>query len=168
VLEAARGIEIGHIFQLGQKYTDSFEVDVLGENGKPVRLTMGSYGLGVSRMMAVIAEQMHDDKGLRWPQVVAPYDVHVVIANKDEGAREGAEQIVAELNSQGLEVLFDDRKASPGVKFKDAELLGMPLVVVIGRGWAEGKLELRDRFAGTADELPAESAVASIVAKVRG
>ncbi|MET9491895.1 proline--tRNA ligase [Nocardia sp. NPDC006630] len=168
VLEAARGIEIGHIFQLGQKYTDSFEVDVLGENGKPVRLTMGSYGVGVSRMMAVIAEQMHDEKGLRWPREVAPYDVHVVIANKDDGAREGAEQIVAELNSQGLEVLFDDRKASPGVKFKDAELLGMPLVVVIGRGWAEGKLELRDRFAGTSDELPAESAVASIVARVRG
>ncbi|WP_405139036.1 proline--tRNA ligase [Nocardia sp. NBC_01388] len=168
VLETARGIEIGHIFQLGQKYTDSFEVDVLGENGKPVRLTMGSYGVGVSRMMAVIAEQMHDEKGLRWPREVAPYDVHVVIANKDDGAREGAEQIVAELNSQGLEVLFDDRKASPGVKFKDAELLGMPLVVVIGRGWAEGKLELRDRFAGTSDELPAESAVASIVARVRG
>ncbi|WP_067698855.1 proline--tRNA ligase [Nocardia jejuensis] len=168
VLETARGIEIGHIFQLGQKYTDAFEVDVLGENGKPVRLTMGSYGVGVSRMVAVIAEQMHDEKGLRWPRGVAPFDVHVVIANKDAGAREGAEQVVAELNSQGLDVLFDDRTASPGVKFKDAELLGMPLVVVVGRGWAEGKAELRDRFAGTADEIPAEDIVAAVVAKVRG
>ncbi|NNH72917.1 proline--tRNA ligase [Nocardia uniformis] len=168
VLEAARGIEIGHIFQLGQKYTDAFEVDVLGENGKPVRLTMGSYGLGVSRMVAVIAEQMHDEKGLRWPREVAPYDVHVVIANKDAGAREGAEQVAAELNSAGLDVLFDDRTASPGVKFKDAELLGMPLVVVVGRGWADGKVELRDRFAGTSDEIPADTAVDAVVAKVRG
>ncbi|MFE3257079.1 proline--tRNA ligase [Nocardia sp. NPDC059091] len=168
VLEAARGIEIGHIFQLGQKYTDAFEVDVLGENGKPVRLTMGSYGVGVSRMVAVLAEQMHDDKGLRWPREVAPFDVHVVIANKDEGARAGAEQVAAELDSLGFEVLLDDRTASPGVKFKDAELLGMPYIVVVGRGWAEGKIELRDRFAGTAEELPAETAVASVAAKIRG
>ncbi|WP_433565671.1 proline--tRNA ligase [Nocardia sp. CA-151230] len=168
VLEAARGIEIGHIFQLGQKYTDAFEVDVLGENGKPVRLTMGSYGVGVSRMVAVLAEQMHDDKGLRWPREVAPFDVHVVIANKDEGARAGAEQVAAELDSLGFEVLLDDRTASPGVKFKDAELLGMPYIVVVGRGWAEGKIELRDRFAGTAEELPAETAVTSVAAKIRG
>ncbi|GAB2549995.1 proline--tRNA ligase [Nocardia heshunensis] len=168
VLEAARGIEIGHIFQLGQKYTDAFEVDVLGENGKPVRLTMGSYGVGVSRMVAVLAEQMHDDKGLRWPREVAPFDVHVVIANKDEGARSGAEQVAAELDSLGFEVLLDDRTASPGVKFKDAELLGMPYIVVVGRGWAEGKIELRDRFAGTAEELPADTAVASVAAKIRG
>ncbi|GAB0106186.1 proline--tRNA ligase [Nocardia sp. JMUB6875] len=168
VLEAARGIEIGHIFQLGQKYTDAFEVDVLGENGKPVRLTMGSYGIGVSRMVAVLAEQMHDEKGLRWPREVAPFDVHVVIANKDEGARAGAEQVAAELDSLGFEVLLDDRTASPGVKFKDAELLGMPYIVVVGRGWAEGKIELRDRFAGTAEELPADTAVASVAAKIRG
>ncbi|MGX1808038.1 proline--tRNA ligase [Nocardia sp. NPDC055321] len=168
VLESARGIEIGHIFQLGRKYTDAFDVDVLGENGKPVRLTMGSYGVGISRMMAVVAEQQHDDKGLRWPKEIAPYDVHVVIANKDDAAREGAEKVVTELNAAGLDVLFDDRKASPGVKFKDAELLGMPLVVVVGRGWSEGKLELRDRFTGESEEFPAETAVASIIAKVRG
>ncbi|KAA8884872.1 proline--tRNA ligase [Nocardia colli] len=168
VLVASRGIEIGHIFQLGQKYTNAFDVDVLGENGKPVRLTMGSYGLGVSRMVAVIAEQQHDDKGLRWPAEVAPFDVHVVIANKDEAARAGAEEVVAGLHAQGLDVLFDDRTASPGVKFKDAELLGMPLVLVVGRGWAEGKVELRDRFTGAADEIPADSAVDAVVAKVRG
>ncbi len=167
-LVAARGIEIGHIFQLGYKYTDTFEVDVLGENGKPVRLIMGSYGIGVSRMVAVLAEQMHDDKGLRWPREVAPFDVHVVIANKDEGARAGAEQVAAQLDSAGLEVLLDDRTASPGVKFKDAELLGMPLVLVVGRGWADGKVELRDRFAGAGDEIPAESAVQAVLDKVRG
>ncbi|MBF6128536.1 proline--tRNA ligase [Nocardia brasiliensis] len=167
-LVASRGIEIGHIFQLGQKYTNAFDVDVLGENGKPVRLTMGSYGVGVSRMVAVIAEQQHDDKGLRWPAEVAPYDVHVVIANKDEAARAGAEQVVAGLHAKGLDVLFDDRTASPGVKFKDAELLGMPLVLVIGRGWAEGKVELRDRFTGEATELPADSAVDAVVTRIRG
>ncbi|MGW5383025.1 proline--tRNA ligase [Nocardia sp. NPDC003963] len=167
-LVSARGIEIGHIFQLGYKYTDAFEVDVLGENGKPVRLVMGSYGVGVSRMVAVIAEQQHDDKGLRWPTEVAPYDVHVVIANKDEAARAGAEEVVSALNAQGLDILFDDRTASPGVKFKDAELLGMPYVLVIGRGWAEGKVELRDRFTGETVDVPADSAVDTVLARVRG
>ncbi|WP_216910888.1 proline--tRNA ligase [Nocardia noduli] len=166
-LVSARGIEIGHIFQLGNKYTDAFEVDVLGENGKPVRLTMGSYGIGVSRMVAVIAEQQHDDKGLRWPSEVAPFDVHVVIANKDDAARTGAEQVVAGLHARGLDVLFDDRTASPGVKFKDAELLGMPWILVIGRGWAEGKVELRDRFTGEVTEIAADSAVDAVVAKIR-
>ncbi|MEU4315824.1 proline--tRNA ligase [Nocardia sp. NPDC024068] len=167
-LVSARGIEIGHIFQLGYKYTDAFEVDVLGENGKPVRLVMGSYGVGVSRMVAVIAEQQHDEKGLRWPAEVAPYDVHVVIANKDSAAREGAEQVVSGLHAQGLDVLFDDRTASPGVKFKDAELLGMPYVLVIGRGWAEGTVELRDRFSGATTEIPAGDAVSEVLARVRG
>ncbi|MEV5648912.1 proline--tRNA ligase [Nocardia sp. NPDC052254] len=167
VLHAARGIEIAHIFQLGYKYTDAFEVDVLGENGKPVRLVQGSYGVGISRMVAVVAEQMHDEKGLRWPSEIAPFDVHVVIANKDEAARAGAEQVVAGLDGQGLDVLFDDRTASPGVKFKDAELLGMPWIVVIGRGWAEGKVELRNRFTGESEDIPADSAIESVLAKIR-
>nr|WP_206037494.1 proline--tRNA ligase [Rhodococcus sp. HNM0569] len=162
-LVAARGIEIGHVFQLGRKYTDAFEVDVLGENGKPVRPTMGSYGVGVSRLVAVIAEQHHDDKGLRWPSEVTPFDVHVVVANKDDAARGGAETIAAELDASGLEVLFDDRKASPGVKFKDSELLGVPAVVVVGRGWADGNVELRDRFSGENREIPAADAVAEIL-----
>lgn len=168
VLVSARGIEIGHIFQLGNKYTDAFEVDVLGENGKPVRLTMGSYGVGVSRMVAVIAEQQHDEKGLRWPREVAPFDVHVVIANKDDSSREGGEQVAALLDTAGLEVVLDDRKASPGVKFKDSELIGVPLVVVVGRGWAEGKVEIRDRFTGESTEVPADSVVESVLAQVRG
>ncbi|BDB43493.1 hypothetical protein IWGMT90018_39390 [Mycobacterium kiyosense] len=149
----ARGIEIGHIFQLGRKYADAFTADVLGEDGKPVRLTMGSYGIGVSRLVAVVAEQHHDELGLRWPSSIAPFDVHLVIANKDPEARLGAEKLAAELDKVGVEVLLDDRQASPGVKFRDAELLGMPWVVVVGRGWADGRVELRDRFAGQTTEL---------------
>ena len=167
-LVSAKGIEIGHIFQLGQKYTDAFEVDVLGENGKPVRLTQGSYGVGVSRLVAVIAEQSHDDKGLRWPKSVAPFAVHLVIANKDEAAVAGAEQLAADLDAAGLEVLLDDRKASPGVKFKDAELLGMPTVVVVGRGYANGTIEIRDRFTGEAAEVAVDTAVDAVVAAARG
>jgi prolyl-tRNA synthetase len=152
-LVSARGIEVGHIFQLGRKYTDAFTVDVLGEDGKPVRLTMGSYGLGVSRLVAVIAEQQHDELGLRWPAAVSPFDVHLVIANKDAEARTGATSLATDLDRLGLEVLLDDRTASPGVKFKDAELLGVPWIVVVGRGWADGKVELRNRFSGETREL---------------
>ena len=163
-LESARGIEIGHIFQLGRKYTDAFEVDVLGENGKPVRLTMGSYGVGVSRLVAVIAEQHHDELGLRWPASVSPFDVHVVIANKDAEARAGAEDLAARLDGSGHEVLLDDRTVSPGVKFKDAELLGVPWIVVVGRGWADGVVELRNRFTGDTREVPVADAAAQIAA----
>jgi len=166
-LVSARGIEIGHIFQLGRKYTDAFEVDVLGEDGKPVRLTMGSYGIGISRLVAVIAEQHHDELGLRWPAQVAPFDVHLVIANKDDAARAGAEALAAALDTRGVEVLFDDRTASPGVKFKDAELLGVPWIVVVGRGWADGKVELRNRFSGETREVPADGAAEAIVAARR-
>ena len=161
-LVSARGIEIGHIFQLGRKYTDAFSADVLGEDGKPVRLTMGSYGIGVSRLVAVIAEQHHDDLGLRWPSTVSPFDVHLVIANKDAEARRGAEELAAELDRRGYEVLLDDRTASPGVKFKDAELLGVPWVVVVGRGWAEGAVELRNRFSGISRDVAAATAAADI------
>ena len=162
-LVSARGIEIGHIFQLGRKYTDAFTVDVLGEDGKPVRLTMGSYGLGVSRLVAVIAEQHHDELGLRWPSQVSPFDVHLVIANKDAEARAGATALAADLDRLGIEVLLDDRKASPGVKFKDAELLGVPWIVVVGRGWADGTLELRDRFSGQTRELAVGAGLATDV-----
>ncbi|QNI06396.1 proline--tRNA ligase [Mycobacterium kubicae] len=168
-LVMARGIEIGHIFQLGRKYTDAFTADVLGEDGKPVRLIMGSYGIGVSRLVAVIAEQHHDELGLRWPAAVAPFGVHLVIANKDAEARAGAAALAADLDRLGIEVLLDDRQASPGVKFKDAELLGMPWVVVVGRGWADGVVELRDRFGGQTRELRAgESLATEIAAAVSG
>jgi prolyl-tRNA synthetase len=168
-LVSARGIEVGHIFQLGRKYTDAFAVDVLGEDGKPVRLTMGSYGLGVSRLVAVIAEQHHDELGLRWPSQVAPFDVHLVIANKDAEARTGATALAADLDRLGIEVLLDDRQASPGVKFKDAELLGVPWIVVVGRGWANGTVELRDRFSGRTRELAVGAGLATdITAAISG
>lgn len=159
-LTVERGIEIGHIFQLGRKYTEAFDVKVPDVNGKRSVPTMGSYGLGVSRLIAVLAEQMRDDKGLRWPADVAPFDVHVVIANKDAAAGEAAEKLTAELSDSGLEVLFDDRpKVSPGVKFKDSELLGVPLVIVLGRGFSEGTVELRNRLTGDTDNIAYKTAV---------
>jgi prolyl-tRNA synthetase len=160
-LVSARGIEVGHIFQLGRKYTDAFTVDVLGEDGKPVRLTMGSYGLGVSRLVAVIAEQHHDELGLRWPSEISPFDVHLVIANKDAQARTGATALAGDLDRLGIDVLLDDRQASPGVKFKDAELLGVPWIVVVGRGWADGTVELRNRFTGETRELAVGAGLAT-------
>jgi prolyl-tRNA synthetase len=167
-LVSARGIEVGHIFQLGRKYTDAFEVDVLGEDGKPVRLTMGSYGIGVSRLVAVIAEQHHDELGLRWPSSVSPFAAHIVIANKDDAARAGAFQLASELDRGGFEVLLDDRQASPGVKFKDAELLGVPWIVVVGRGWADGIVELRNRFSGHTREVAVDGAAAEIAGAITG
>ncbi|MCU1696933.1 MAG: prolyl-tRNA synthetase, family [Mycobacterium sp.] len=165
-LVSARGIEIGHVFQLGRKYADAFSADVLGENGKPVRLTMGSYGVGVSRLVAVIAEQHHDELGLRWPASVSPFDAHVVIANKDEEARVGATELAGALDRLGVEVLLDDRKASPGVKFKDAELVGIPWIVVVGRGWADGTVELRNRFTGENREIAVDDAGLEISAAI--
>jgi prolyl-tRNA synthetase len=167
-LVTSRGIEIGHIFQLGRKYAEAFKADVLAEDGKPVRLTMGSYGIGVSRMVAVLAEQNHDAIGLRWPSSVSPFDVHVVIANKDDGARAGATELAGQLDLLGVAPLLDDRKASPGVKFKDAELLGVPWIVVVGRGWADGVVELRNRFTGEVQEIPVDGAAAAIAAKLAG
>lgn len=162
-LTLARGIEIGHIFQLGRKYTEAFDVQILDEAGRRAIPTMGSYGVGVSRLVGVLAEQMHDEKGLRWPTSVAPFQVHVVIANKDAEAAEAAEKLAGELSEQGLEVLFDERpKVSPGVKFKDAELLGMPLVVVVGRGFKDGNVELRNRLTGESEEISYDSAVEAI------
>ena len=161
-VELARGIELGHIFQLGRKYTEAMDVQILDENGKRAVPTMGSYGIGISRMLAVIAEQRHDDKGLVWPVEIAPYQVHVAVANKDAAALEAGDRITAELSEAGLEVLFDDRpKVSPGVKFKDAELLGMPFIVILGRAFADGIVELRIR-GGETLEVSADQIVAKV------
>jgi prolyl-tRNA synthetase len=147
-LALRRGIEIGHIFQLGRRYTDAFGVDVPGPDGTPVRPTMGSYGIGVSRAVAAIAEQHHDERGLRWPAAVAPADVHVVAVGRD-GQVEAALDLAAALAGRGLTVLVDDRAAvSAGVKFTDAELIGIPRAVVVGRRFREGYAELRDRRSG--------------------
>ncbi len=170
-VKLARGIELGHIFQLGRKYTEAMDVQILDENGKRAVPTMGSYGIGISRMLAVVAEQRHDDKGLVWPVEIAPYQVHVAVANKDAAALEAGDRIAAELSDAGLEVLFDDRpKVSPGVKFKDAELLGMPFIVILGRAFADGIVELRIR-GGETLEVPADEIVAKVqelVAERRG
>ena len=162
-LEIDRAIEIGHIFQLGRKYADAFALDALGTDGKPIRITMGSYGIGVTRAMAVIAEQQHDTLGLRWSPEIAPAQVHVVAAGKgDQDAAAAA--LAADLDAAGVRVLLDDRVGvSAGVKFKDAELLGMPVVLVAGRGLAEGKVEIRDRRSGDRADVPVADAVAKVL-----
>jgi prolyl-tRNA synthetase len=148
-VELARGMEIGHVFQLGRKYAEALGLKVLDENGKLVTVTMGSYGVGITRILAIIAEENNDDKGLIWPQSVAPFDVHVVATGKDAAVYEVADGVVASLEASGLDVLYDDRpKVSPGVKFGDAELVGVPHIVIVGRDAAEGVVELWDRRTG--------------------
>lgn len=168
-LMTARGIEMGHIFALGTKYAESLGLKVLDQNGKLQTVTMGSYGVGVTRALAAVAEGNRDDRGLIWPRNLAPADVHVVMTGKGTEIVDGAEALVADLEAAGLEVIFDDRpKASPGVKFGDAELLGVPTIVVVGRGFADGKVEVKDRRSGEAREVAVADAVAEIVAEVRG
>jgi prolyl-tRNA synthetase len=161
-LVAARGIEIGHIFQLGRKYADAFGLDALGPDGKPIRVTMGSYGIGVSRLVGAIAEQSHDEHGLIWPREVAPADVHLVIAGKTDEIRAAGEQLATDLDAVGVRVMLDDRTATPGVKFADAELLGVPTIVVVGRGLASGVVEVKDRATGERTEVPVDSVVAHL------
>ncbi|MGR4009359.1 proline--tRNA ligase [Leucobacter sp. 1207-22] len=153
-IETARGMEIGHIFQLGRKYAEALGAKVLDENGKLVTVTMGSYGIGVTRIMAILAELNHDDRGLIWPREIAPFDVHVVATGKDPAIQEIATELAEKLDAARIEVIFDDRpKVSPGVKFGDAELIGVPRVVVIGRDAAEGFAEVWDRAAGTKEKV---------------
>ena len=170
VLETARGIEMGHIFQLGRKFAEALDLRVLDENGKLVTVTMGSYGIGPSRAVAAIAENTLDDIGLCWPREVAPADVHLVAAGKDGEIFDTAARIAEELSARGVDVLYDDRtgKVSPGVKFKDAELIGVPTIVTVGRGLADGTIEVRDRATGERQEVPVDEAVERIVAVVRG
>ncbi|HEX7105678.1 MAG TPA: proline--tRNA ligase [Acidothermaceae bacterium] len=166
-LSIARGIEIGHIFQLGRKYADAFELDALGADGKPIRITMGSYGVGVSRAVAALAEQHHDEAGLVWPRSVAPADVHIVVAGKDDQSA-AAEDLASALDAHGVGVLLDDRTAvSAGVKFKDAELIGVPTIVVVGRGLADGVVEVRDRATGERSDVALAAAADQIAALVR-
>jgi prolyl-tRNA synthetase len=168
-LVSARGIEIGHIFQLGTKYAEALELKVLNENGKQQVVTMGSYGIGVSRAVAAVAEQTYDEIGLSWPRSISPADVHVVAAGKEDELYAFADDLVSDLEEQGIDVLYDDRRrVSPGVKFKDAELIGIPTIIVIGKGLANGVLEIRDRASGQSREVATAEALAAIVAEVRG
>lgn len=164
-MESARGIEIGHIFQLGRKYAEALDLKVLDADGELVTVTMGSYGIGVSRAVAAIAETSHDDAGLVWPRAVSPADVHLVIAGKEGGPqRPAAEVLAAELEAVGISVLFDDREGvSPGVRFKDAELIGVPTIVVVGRGIDEGLVEVKDRRSGERSDV----AISDVVAHLR-
>ena len=167
-LHLARGIEVGHIFELGRKYSQALGLTVLDENGKARVVTMGSYGIGVSRVMAALAEANHDDKGLTWPAQIAPYHVQVLATGKDQAVFDVAEQIASSLDADGVEVLYDDRrKVSAGVKFADAELLGLPYTLVVGRDLSkEGTVEIRDRRTGERRSVPADAAAAELSATV--
>jgi prolyl-tRNA synthetase len=160
-LEIRRGIEIGHIFALGRRYTDAFGLDAIGADGGPIRVTMGSYGIGVTRAIATIVEQHHDDRGLVWPRTVAPADVHVVATGGDQIGP--ALSLAGKLVARGMRVIVDDRAGvSAGVKFADAELLGMPTIVVVGRRLADGLVEVRDRASGTRTDVPLIEAIAPL------
>lgn len=162
-LEIARGIEIGHVFQLGKKYAEALDLKVLDENGKLVTVTMGSYGIGVTRIIAVLAEANNDEKGLIWPDQVAPADIHVVAAGKDDVVFETALKLAKDLEATGKTVLLDDRqKVSPGVKFSDAELLGVPKIVIVGRSLENGEVDIWNRRSGDRRSVPLESAIAEL------
>jgi prolyl-tRNA synthetase len=162
-LESRRGIEIGHIFALGRRYADVFSLDALGADGAPIRVTMGSYGIGITRAVATIAEQHHDDRGLIWPGSVAPADVHLVATGN--GQVDAAVRLADEFAAGGVRVIVDDRiGVSAGVKFTDAELIGVPNIVVVGRRLAEGYVELRDRGSGSRDDVPVEEVVDRLAA----
>ena len=168
-LETARGIEMGHIFQLGRKYAEALELKVLDQNGKLVTVTMGSYGVGVSRAVAAVAEGCHDEMGLVWPREIAPADVHVVATGKDEAVFAKAAELTDALAAQGISVLYDDRrKVSPGVKFKDAELIGVPTIVIVGKGLEAGTIEIKDRTSGGRRDVPVDQIVDALVSEVRG
>jgi prolyl-tRNA synthetase len=162
-LTLERAIEVATVSQVGRSYSDAFEVDVSGPDGRPVRLTMGAYGAGLSRLVAAVAEQTHDDRGLCWPRELAPADVHVVATGKDDQVTV-ALKVSGELEAHGLRVLVDDRAGvSPGVKFTDAELIGVPTILVVGRGLADGVVELRDRAGGSRTEIPVGDIVGHLV-----
>ncbi|HEY3736352.1 MAG TPA: proline--tRNA ligase [Jatrophihabitans sp.] len=168
-LEVAKGIELGHVFQLGEKYAKAFGLTALGQEGKPVGITMGSYGVGVTRAVAALAEQTYDDKGLCWPRIVAPADVHLVATGKDDAVFVAAAKLAEELESKGVSVLYDDRYGvSPGVKFKDSELLGVPTIVIVGKGLADGVVEIKDRKTDERRNVPVASAAEVIAAVVAG
>jgi prolyl-tRNA synthetase len=166
-VELARGMEIGHVFQLGRKYAEALGLKVLDENGKLVTVTMGSYGIGVTRVLGVIAEANNDAKGLVWPKNVSPFDIHVVAATKEPEVHAAAEAVVVDLEANGYDILFDDRpKVSPGVKFGDAELIGVPVIVIVGKGIADGNVELWDRRSNDRTPVPVAEIAGAIAALV--
>ncbi len=157
-LELARGIEIGHVFQLGRKYAEALDLKVLDENGKLVTVTMGSYGIGVTRLVAVLAEANNDEKGLIWPEAVSPADVYIVAAGKDQSVYDAANQLALDFEATGKTVILDDRlKVSPGVKFGDAELIGVPNIVIVGKGLEHGQVDIWNRRTGERSPVALDS-----------
>lgn len=165
----ARGIEVGQVFKLGTKYSESMHAYYKDENQKDKPIVMGCYGIGVSRTVAAVVEQYHDDDGIIWPMSVAPYHVEIIQMKDDEAQGELAQKIYYELTAKGVEVLWDDRKERPGVKFKDADLIGMPIAITVGRGAADGKVEYklrRDGRNGDKIEIDADDAIARAISLV--
>jgi prolyl-tRNA synthetase len=163
-----RAIEIGHIFQLGRKYAQALDLTVLDSEGKSRVVTMGSYGIGVTRAVAAIAEQNHDELGLIWPKEIAPALIHIVATGKDDVPFDFAEKLASDLTHHGLTVMLDDRReASPGVKFKDAELIGNPFIVIVGKGLANSVVEFRNRATGIKTEIPLSAIVEHILDAVK-
>jgi prolyl-tRNA synthetase len=166
-LEIMRGIEIGHIFALGRKYTESLDVKVLDQNGKQVTPTMGSYGIGISRLLAVLAELNSDERGLSWANEVAPAKVHIVATGKDAAVFDAADKLAKELAEQGISVLYDDRrKVSPGVKFKDSELIGIRTLVVVGKKLQDKMVEIKDRTGENLEEVSIGDACSKVMERL--
>ncbi len=166
-LEAARGIEVGHIFKLGTKYSAAMDATFTAESGGQEPFVMGCYGIGVSRIAASAVEQRHDDNGIVWPMPIAPWQVHLLQLNiKDQAQTEVATRLYDELTAAGVEVLFDDRKGSAGIKFKDADLVGLPLRVVAGRTAKDGKVEFSERAGGDRELVAVEDVVGLIQGKI--
>ncbi|HWA65005.1 MAG TPA: proline--tRNA ligase [Mycobacteriales bacterium] len=161
-LSIARGIEIGHVFQLGKKYADAFSLDAQGPDGEAIRITMGSYGIGVSRAVAAVAEQRLDDAGLCWPASIAPFEFHIVPVGKDDAPLAAATKLAEDLEAAGRRVLLDDRAGSAGAKFADADLLGMPTIIVVGKALADGNIEVKDRASGERRTVPLADAVTAL------
>jgi prolyl-tRNA synthetase len=162
VLGIARGIEIGHIFQLGRKYADAFGLDAQGPDGETIRITMGSYGVGVSRAVAAVAEQTLDESGLCWPAEISPFDLHIVPVGRGEEQLAAAVSLAEEFEAAGKSVLLDDRDGSAGAKFADADLIGIPTIVVVGKGLADGNVEVKDRKTGERRSVALTAVVAEL------
>ncbi len=169
-LQILRGIEVGHIFKLGRKYSEAMQASVLDESGQSVTMLMGCYGIGVTRIVAAAIEQNHDERGIIWPDPLAPFNVVLIPLNlqKSERVRAAADQLYAALAAAGIDMLYDDRDARPGVKFADAELLGIPHRLVLGeRGLDAGTCEYRARRATESQDVPLDAAVSFIRAQLK-
>ena len=165
-LRTFRGVEVGHVFFLGTKYSESMQATFLDEGGREKPFVMGCYGIGVSRILSAAVEQNHDDRGITWPVAIAPFEVVVISIARDEAGAAVAEDLYTQLRGRGVDVVIDDRKLRPGVKFNDADLIGYPLQITVGRDAAEGIVEVKVRAAGERQNMPIEGLVDGVVAAI--